>query len=420
MGTIDVSREPFIEAEEGTAPHASVTYARAQGSEMFASVRDAAMHVKPKGDRHYYARRLYTRRSLYDGRTWVEEDELERCGPKQLEATQTMHMGLLLDPYHDLLIDLYMTHEVDLGEGMFAIGNTQQRTQRSWYRLSRDGGRSWSEAQQIIDAGDGYDADHWAPGVTFGTQGARPSGQSLFLADGTLVVGFTVMHPEKPADHPRGGSYYITTRYAQARLTHAGDRLDWRFGDEITVAFPLSTMGCAEPALTRLEGDRLYNTMRCQGSPEHGTYAVRYSTLSEDGGMTWTAPEPLVYDDGETVWTPASVHRFFLSSKTGKTYLLANILEAPVYHQKPRYPLCLAEFDIRGVCVLRDTVEVIQDLPPGAPAERRYTNFSMHEERGNLDLILVMPEQPRDVNFTEMARPEEFTADCFAWRVRLT
>jgi len=418
MSGIAVSRELHIEAEEGVAPHVRATYAGADGDEMLEAVRDAAMHVKEDGDRHYYARRLYFRRSLDNGRTWVEE-ESEHLGPDQLESTQKMRMGLILDPHHNVLIDLQMTHEVDLSEGMFAIGNRMQRTQRSWYRLSRDGGRSWTESRPIIDSREDCDHNNWAPGVTYGTQGGRPSGQPAFLPDGTLVIGFTILHPEKPANHPPGGSYYITIRYAQARLSADRDALTWRFGDEVTVDFPKSTMGCAEPALARLGGDRLYNTMRCQGSPEHGTYAVRYSTLSEDGGMTWTEPAPLVYDDGSTVWTPASVHRFFESSKTDKTYVLANILDAPVYHQKPRYPLCIAEFDPERMCVGRDTVQVVQDLPPGAPVERRYTNFSMYEERGTGDLILVMPEQPNAVNFTEMTKPGDFTADCYAWRIRL-
>ena len=135
--------------------------------------------------------------------------------------------------------------------------------------------------------------------------------------------------------------------------------------------------------------------------------------------MTWSEPTPLVYGDGSTVWTPASPHRFFASSKTGKSYVIANILPGPVYGQTPRYPLTIAEFDAGRVCVLRDTVQVIQDLPEGAPKSRRYTNFSMYEERGTGDLILLMPEQPKKVEMGEMTRAEDMEADCIEFRVRL-
>ena len=143
-------------------------------------------------------------------------------------------------------------------------------------------------------------------------------------------------------------------------------------------------VGCCEPGLAWLGGQRLFNTMRCQGNEAHKIYSTRYTTLSEDGGMTWSEPVPLVYDDGTTVWTPVSI----------------------------------AVFDPERLCVLRDTIRVIQDLPEGAPMTRRYTNFSMSEERGTGDLMLLMPEQPKHMGFEEMTKAEDFEADCIRFRVR--
>ena len=134
--------------------------------------------------------------------------------------------------------------------------------------------------------------------------------------------------------------------------------------------------------------------------------------------MTWSEPAPAVYDDGTTVWTPSSPHLFFVSSVNGKTYVLANFLPGPVYGQTPRYPLSIAEFDTERACVLRDTIEVIQDLPEGAPESRRYTNFSMYEDRETGELVLQMPEQPKKMGFEEMTRPEDFESDNIQWRVK--
>jgi len=420
MTGIHVTRSMYVEAPPAVAPYAKSTYVSRDGCEVLERVKYQTMTVQADGRKHYHEQRGYFRRSLDNGVTWKEEGASSPLGPQERERLQVLSLGLILDPRTDMLIDLFLTNEFDVTEGMFKRGNRIQRTQRTWYRLSADGGRTWGDVQQVIDSRTGYDETHWAPGTTWGQEGGRATGQHLFLPDGDLVMGFTFMHPEVPATYPPdAAAYYVTIRYARARFNGDCSALEWRFGDEIAVDFPQSTMGAAEPALTRLADGRLYNTMRCQGSKEHGTYAVRYCTLSSDEGVTWTEPEPLVYDDGSTVWTPASPHRFFTSSKTGKTYLLANILDAPVYHQHPRYPLAIAEFDPEAVCVRRDTVEVIQDLPPGAPTERRYTNFSMREERGTGDLLLVMPEQPREVDYSDMTDPEQFTADCFQWRVAL-
>ena len=90
-----------------------------------------------------------------------------------------------------------------------------------------------------------------------------------------------------------------------------------------------------------------------------------------------------------------------------------------MFGQTPRYPLSIAEFDVEIRRVIRDSVQVIQDLPEGAPKSRRYTNFSMYEERETFDLILRMAEQPKHVEFEEMTRAEDFEGDCIQFRIRL-
>jgi hypothetical protein len=416
-----VERELHVEAPPGDAVYAHACYARSRGASLLEVVRHEAMSVAPDGEHHFYARRLYRRRSEDNGRSWTTEPDEQRKDATRLAGTHRDPARIILDERNDVLITIFDTYEFDPAEPMFAIGNLMQRTRRVYYQLSRDGGRTWTDPRQVVATGCDYDATHWAPGISYRTHGGCPSGQHVFLPDGTLVLAFDVTHPEAPQGHgaPHDLGYYITTIYAQARWSDDGSALVWRFGDMISVGFPKALAGCCEAALAHLGGRRLFNTMRCQGDEARGIFSTRYTTLSEDGGLTWSRPTPLVYDDGQTVWTPASVHRFFPSSVTGKTYLLANILPGPVHAQTPRYPLAIAEFDTERLCVLRDTVQVIQDLPPGAPKERRYTNWGMYEERGSGDLILTMPEQPKFMDFSAMTRPEDFTADCIRFRVRV-
>ena len=414
---IHVERELHIAAPEGDAVYVTgPTYTRAAGTSLVASVRHEALSVKPDGSKSYYSRRLYRRHSEDNGRTWIDDADGDADGSRAGRYPGTV----ILDRMHDVLIMLHCTFEIDPDEAFMAIGNRSGRTRRMFHQLSRDGGSTWTDARQIIDERPEFDELHWAPGIRFGEEGGIAAGQPVFMEDGTLALGFDVSHPEPPPGNttPRVQEHYASTIYARARLNEDASALSWRFGDEITVEFPKSSDGCCEQAATCLGGSRLFNTMRCQGDEGNGIYSTRYTTLSEDGGMTWTRPEPLKYDDGDTVWTPASVHRFFTSSKTGKTYVLANILPGPVHAQMPRYPLTIAEFDTTRLCVLRDTVQVIQDLPDGAPVQRRYTNWGDYEERGSGDLIMMMPEQPKFMDFSAMTRPEQYTADCIKIRVR--
>ena len=148
-------------------------------------------------------------------------------------------------------------------------------------------------------------------------------------------------------------------------------------------------------------------------------YATRYSAFSEDGGVTWSAPEPLSYDDGTTVWTPASYSEFYESSTTGKLYWIANILQKPVHGQAPRYPLTIVEFDRTKRCIVRDSVQLIQDRPEGADECVRYTNFGRYEDRRTGNLVITLPEQYRHIGWDHIERPEDFAADCVKYEVEV-
>ena len=415
--SISVERKLHIASPTNAAVYASLVYARSTGVEIVEVVRQEACYFQDEV-MHPYTERIYRRRSMDNGRTWEDDAELYRGEPGGQDKWKMHLLSTILDEQNDLLIQMYFTHRVDPNEPPYARGSSNQRTQRTYYQLSRDGGRSWTDPEQVIDCRSEYDETNWAPGVTYEVQGCRASGQHVFLPDGSFSIGFDIMQPEQPPGFPEGlRTYYINTMYARARLNESGS-LDWHFGDMIEVDYPKSMIGCCEPGLASLGGERLYNSMRCQGNEAYNIYATRYTTVSEDGGMTWSAPTPAVYDDGETAWSPASPNLFFVSSVTEKTYVLANFLPGPVYGQMPRYPLSIAEFDTDGACVVRDTLEVIQDLPEGAPETRRYTNFSMYEDRETGELVLQMPEQPKLMGFEEMTKPEDFVSDNVQWRIR--
>jgi len=414
MSRMQVEHEVHIPAPEGAAVYVqNVSYADAASETLLESGHYEALHYDAEERPVYYNARIFRRRSEDNGRTWTDEPDWSNETPETLDGEKMWVPNYYLDPNRNVLVSVYTTYEVDTREEMFALINRRQRTARLRYRLSRDGGRTWDEPRWVIDARPGHDAVNFAPGLAYEQNGVSCEFQPFVpLPDGSFTVACT-LRGITPPDYGAYACLCLRTRW-----TNEGD-LQWSFGDWVRVSPELTSSGCCEPALVGLGGEGLFMAMRCQGDPGCDLYSTRYSVRSDDGGQTWSAPEPLRYDDGEIVHTPASLSTFFRSTKTGKTYFLANILPAPVHRQTPRYPLAIAEFDTDRCRILRDTVQTIQDLPPGAPTERRYTNWGMYEERGTGDLILTLPEQPKSVDFSAMTRPEDFTADCLWYRVRL-
>jgi hypothetical protein len=155
-----------------------------------------------------------------------------------------------------------------------------------------------------------------------------------------------------------------------------------------------STRGLVELDLSELTNGNLLLLMRGSntGMDPVACPGRKWSSVSQDGGLTWSPVSDIRYDTGETLYSPASISHSFRSARTGKLYWIGNITEEPAVGNSPRYPLQIVEVDEEGPSFRKDTVTVIDDRDPERDSEHvQASNFSVLEDRetGNVELYLI-------------------------------
>jgi len=402
---ITLEKDVLIPASENPDDHAfywavNLSYTSREGSGMVMS----ALRRMSTGADNWRQRKSTIQRwmSPDNGATWTGKEPELPSGSYDSKDLRLPWMHFL-DPSTDRLLSVYQTsHSRPGGEG----GATAL-----FYEISNDQGRTWSPARQIIHPDPAFDEAHWMPGVTDNLQYVGVD-QAPFarLDDGTIVFGFTV-HPHAP-DFPTE-QFYVGVIFLRGRWSDDLSQMAWESGDVVQVPPEVSPYGACEPDLVHLGGQRMFITMRCQGEYEPaGVFSTKQWAISEDGGRTWSDPQMLCYEDGAMVCAPASLSAFETDPSTGKIYWFANILDKPVTDQLPRYPLAMAEFDPQRLCLIKDTVTVIQDLPDGAPANRGYTNFGHYVDRVTGQFVLTMAEMPK-------YSVKDFRADTVRYRIKV-
>lgn len=174
---------------------------------------------------------------------------------------------------------------------------------------------------------------------------------------------------------------------------------DITYSEPIIMDDTLSTRGLSEPMFAELPDGRIFCIFRTSTDKVSGwTYrldpnapACKYYVISEDGGKTFSEPKPWCYENGEIVYSPASICQVIKSEVNGKLYWIGNACtKGEINGAYPRFPLLLIEIDQKTGLAIRNSMLLIDTRCKGETEKIQLSNFCILEDReaGTLEIYL--------------------------------
>jgi len=292
---------------------------------------------------------------------------------------------------------------------------THLKYTRPIYRFSFDGGRTWTKTEYLVQDGAGYDHDNYAEGIVYGKRMADYPGTGMIkLASGRWLMPYQTSPLDETGQqfyNPHGAYGFFNTGVFIGTWNGSADDLVWEKGQELTISADLSSRGLTEPGLVQLRDNRIVMTMRGSNSKIDDRKGVKWISVSEDEGRTWTNPKELTFDDGSTMYSPASMNRLIRHSN-GRIYWSGNIVPRNPAGNMPRYPLQVAELDEETLTIRKDTVQVIADKEEGDYEDIQFSNYGMYEDRVTHELVFTMCAFP-EIDY------EDWTGHLYRYRVQV-
>ena len=171
------------------------------------------------------------------------------------------------------------------------------------------------------------------------------------------------------------------------------------YSDPIIIDDTLSTRGLSEPMFAELTDGRIFCIFRTSTDIPSGwtcrlsadAPACKYYVISEDGGKTFSEPQPWCYEDGEIVYSPASICQVVKSEVNGKLYWIGNACSKnEVNGAYPRFPLYLMEINQETGLAIRESKVLIDTRRAGESDKVQLSNFCILENKeiGALEIYL--------------------------------
>jgi len=291
----------------------------------------------------------------------------------------------------------------DPEEAMSVIWSGDRRfSDHGFYQLSSDNGETWDEGHLLkYEEGPDFDPENWGNPGYFRTN-EMYIGSICIHSSGNVVIAATIPVPYRDEEDEKVPVVFPST-YREGCVAGAisfvgkwdpmTERYNWRISNRIFLPRKISTRGLVEIDISELKDGRLLLIMRGSntGLDPLECPGRKWISTSSDGGLTWSEISDLRFDTGEQFYSPATYATTHRSSLTGKLYCFLNINENPPLGNGPRYPLQVAEIDEDKVCLIKESVTIIDELDPALDSTSlQLSNFGLLEDRENHQVELTL------------------------------
>ncbi len=278
-----------------------------------------------------------------------------------------------------------------------------------YYRISFDNGFTWSDKRQIIQqgisrAGRMYDKTHFMHGVTFGKNMAYFVNPNVIRTkDLTLTFGVCSQMADPTWNRiDYNGLGFMQAGAIKAKWNGGALGYDFYFGSWARVEAERSTRGIFEPQLAAINGDRLLMLCRASNAGSRTMLGCKYLSLSGDYGITWSKPEPLLYDDGSVVLSSSS-SAVLVPHSDGRLFYVGVVNDRNPNGNFPRHPLVVAEIDKYSCRMRKRSLLRISDKPENftddnVPYPADFTGHCGYEDAEGR-IVVLAPCRPDPTRF---------------------
>jgi hypothetical protein len=364
-----------------------------------------AIYVENSGVRLLSGNRI----SADNGRTWLGYSYVPDFQAGLPYGYRRNRITSVCDPYTGRIITIINsldTPGLDPGvsEPKLALSNYYLR-----YTVSNDAGKTWLFSDPMVQEGTS-DVQNPFEGIFIGKNsfylgdlGCIPivtkNGRILVPAHATLSgLGGELLNP--------GGGYTYTDVIVLIGTWTAGNKILWKASKRVEANPKRSTRGMIEPTLLELDDGRILMVMRGSNGgimdPKNLLPSYKWFAISNDGGETWSNPEPWTFEDGAPFFSPSSMSSLFKHS-SGRCFWIGNLTRANCQGNLPRWPLAIAEINTDNLKLIRSSLisadtQREEDLTRG---RLDISHVTLMEDRESKEIILTYPRNTNAYQTTE-------------------
>ncbi len=340
---------------------------------------------------------ILLRRSADNGHTWTAFTYLERYVQIGNDRIKYGPASLFADPDNGLMV--FFTQEAYYESNKL---ESTWKKRRIVYRISRDNGLSWSDHIKLIQSGNDsagkpFDETHWMEGAVYGrNMSTTIGGMAIRIRKdgpnrGKILLPFQIQQVDETGKlfMPVWGGYMASGCLIGTWNDDLSD-LTWECSNQVIVPHTLSSRGVFEPTVAELPDGRIIMVMRGSNAGLKGAKGVKFVSVSEDQGKTFSEPVPLTFDDGSPMLSSSSLS-LVLAASNQKVYYCGVITEQQPNGNWPRYPVCLAEIDPETVTVKKDSVIVVADKHGDDTDKAQYVNHWIYEDPHRNGFVVLTP-----------------------------